>query len=43
MNKENQGTSPCGPVVETLPSSAGAESWIPGWGARIPHVSGLKN
>ena len=34
---------PGGPVVETLPSNAGGEGSVPGWGARIPHVSWSRN
>ena len=30
---------PGGPVVKTLPSSAGGAGSIPGGGARIPHAS----
>ena len=30
---------PSGPVVKTWPSSVGASGSIPGWGARILHVS----
>ena len=31
------------PVVKTLPSNTGDSSSIPGWGAKIPHASRLKN
>ena len=34
---------PGGPVVKTLPSSAGDAGSIPGWGAKLPHASGSKN
>ena len=34
---------PGGPVVKTLPSNAGGEGSIPGWGAKIPHASQPKN
>ena len=34
---------PDSPVVKTLPSNAGGVGSIPGWGAKIPHVSGPKN
>ena len=30
---------PGGPVVKTLPSSAGGAGLIPGQGARVPHAS----
>ena len=33
------GDFPGGPVVKTLPSNAGGEGSIPGWGAKIPHAS----
>ena len=32
-----------GPVVKTLPFNSGGSSSIPGWGAKIPHASRLKN
>ena len=28
------------PVVKTLPSNSGGVSLIPGWGTKIPHVTG---
>ena len=31
---------PGSPVVKTLPSNAGSESSIPGWGVKIPQASG---
>ena len=34
---------PGGPVVKTLPSSAGGGGLIPGWRAKIPHALGPKN
>ena len=34
---------PGGPVVGTLPSSAGGVGSIPGQGARIPHASGSRD
>ena len=34
---------PDGPVVKTLPSSTEDVGLIPGWGAKILHVSLLKN
>ena len=34
---------PGGPVVKTLPSSARGVGLIPGWGAKIPHVSSPKD
>ena len=34
---------PDGPVVKTLPSSAGGAGSIPGGGTRIPHASRPKN
>ena len=34
---------PGGPVVKTSPSNAGGEGLIPGWGAKIPHVSWPKS
>ena len=30
-------------MVKSLPSSAGGVGLIPGWGAKIPHVSRPKN
>ena len=36
------GTSPGGLVVKISPSNAGGVGSIPGWGAKIPHASGLK-
>ena len=33
-------TSPGGPVVKNLPSSAGDASSIPGQGTKIPHAAG---
>ena len=33
-------TCPGGPVVMTLPSSAGGTGLIPGWGTKIPHATG---
>ena len=30
-------------MVKTSPSNAGGGSWIPGWGAKIPHASQPKN
>ena len=30
-------------MIKTWPSNAGGEGLIPGWGAKIPHVSWLKN
>ena len=29
---------PGGPVIRTSPSNAGSMSWIPVWGAKIPHA-----
>ena len=37
-----RGDFPGGPVVKTSPSNAGGAGSIPGWGAKIPHVSGPK-
>ena len=44
-NKRENGTEngmhrdfPGGPVVKTLPSSAGGGDLIPGWGAKMPHA-----
>ena len=34
---------PGSPVIRTSPSNAGSMSRIPGWGAKIPHTSWLKN
>ena len=34
---------PGGPVIRTSPSSAESMSWIPGWGAEIPHALWPKN
>ena len=34
---------PGSPMIQTLPSSAGGAGSIPGWGAKIPHASWLKN
>ena len=34
---------PAGPVVKTLPSNARCNGLIPGWGAKIPYASWLKN
>ena len=34
---------PGGSVVKNLPAKAGDVGSIPGWGAKIPHVSWLKN
>ena len=34
---------PGGPVIRTSPSSAESMSWIPGWGAEIPHTSWPKH
>ena len=34
---------PGGPVVKTSSSNAGSEGLVPGQGAKIPHVSWLKN
>ena len=31
---------PGGPVVKNPPSNAGDAGLIPGWGTKIPHVSG---
>ena len=31
---------PDGPVVETLPSSAGGAGSIPGQGTKVPHATG---
>ena len=31
---------PGGPVVKNLPSNTGDTSSIPGWGIKIPHISG---
>ena len=31
-----------GPVIKTLPANAGGAGLIPGWGAKILHVSGPK-
>ena len=42
-NKPRVRNFPGGPVVETLPSNAGGEGSVPGWGARIPHVSWSRN
>ena len=39
----HQGDIPGGPVVKTSPFSAEGVSWIPGWGAKIPHALSLKN
>ena len=30
---------PDGPVVKTSPCNAGGTGLIPGWGAKIPHIS----
>ena len=38
-----QGDLPGGLVVETLPSNAGGEGSIRGWGAKIPHALLPKN
>ena len=37
------GDFPGGPVLKTLPSNAQGLGSIPGWGAKIPHVSWPKN
>ena len=37
------GDYPDSPVVKLSPSNAGGVSLIPGWEAKIPHISGPKN
>ena len=37
------GNLPGGPVVKTLPSSAGGVGSIPGWGDEIPHAKKLEH
>ena len=34
----NFGVLPGGPVVKTLPSTAGGTGSVSGWGIKIPHV-----
>ena len=41
--KQEIGDFPGGLVVETSPSNAGYVGSIPGWGAKIPHASLVKN
>ena len=43
MSELPLGDFPGGPVVETLPSSAGGVDLIPGQGAKVPHASRPKN
>ena len=43
QNQMSKRDFPSGPVVKASPSSAGGAGLIPGWGARIPHVSWPKD
>ena len=38
LSKNWAGTSPVGPLVETLPSKAGSVGSISGWGTKIPQA-----
>ena len=38
FSKNWSGTSPVGPLVETLSSKAGSVGSISGWGTKIPHA-----